>query len=44
MNCPRCENDNRTGAKFCRACGTKLALVTFFETVRQELFIKHYAK
>ena len=26
MNCPRCGNDNRTGAKFCRACGTKLAL------------------
>ncbi len=27
MNCPQCGNDNRSSAKFCRTCGTKLALV-----------------
>ena len=26
MNCSQCGNDNRTGAKFCRTCGTKFAL------------------
>ena len=27
MQCPRCRRENRSGAKFCLECGTKLSLV-----------------
>lgn len=27
MKCPRCQFENREGAKFCKECGTKLELV-----------------
>jgi len=26
MHCPQCQHENRTGAKFCEACGSKLEL------------------
>ena len=27
MQCPRCRAENRTGAQFCRVCGTRLEAV-----------------
>ena len=26
MQCPKCQHENREGAKFCEECGTKLQL------------------
>jgi predicted amidophosphoribosyltransferase len=26
LQCPKCQRDNREGAKFCEACGTELSL------------------
>lgn len=27
MQCPKCQSDNKDGAKFCGKCGSKLALI-----------------
>jgi len=33
MKCPKCNHENRDGAKFCEECGEKLQSVHYQETL-----------